>query len=369
MKRERIKFNTFSFISTFARTIIETFISLFLFKNGFSIKEILFFYLLENVFAILISYLFVYIGEKKKYSIAMYIGIVCFILFQVSINFINHSTWYIVLLALLYSLYRRGYWLSRRFYITNVIPQNNSTEVFSLTLILSQISSIIAGYCGAFFLDKFTVLPLTIISSVLLFISAIPLVKIKYKKTSTKIELIKNLKQYDKRNLLAFSFYELNNLVTFLFPIYIAVYIQNSYTLAGSINAISKIAVIIFIFIYGKVIKKKNHFVLSTLICLILYASKLFVSNYWILIICFIEGFAGVMQTQSNNKIYFENRNGVDATHCNLIYNIIESIVRSIVVIPLFFINNIRIMIIVVLCIMGIQLLVYSIIKKGNKLK
>ena len=368
MKRERIKFNTFTFISTFARTIIETFISLFLFKNGFSIKEILFFYFLENFFAIFISYLFVVIGEKTKYSIVMYIGIIGFVLFQASLNFIDHSLWYVTLLALLYAIYRRGYWLSRRFYITNVIPQTNSTEVFSLTLILSQISSILAGYCGALFLDKFTVLPLTIISSVLLLISVIPLVRIKYKKTSMKVELIKNFKKYDKRNLLAFSFYELTNLAAFIFPIYIALYIQNTYTLAGSINAIGKVAVLIFIFVYGKMIKKKNHFVLSTILCLILYVSKLFLANYFILIICFLEGFVNVMWTQSNNKIYFENRNGVDATHCNLMYNVIESIARSVAVIPLFFIDSIKIMIIVVIAIIGILLLVYSIIKKGKKL-
>lgn len=369
MKRERIKFNTFSFISTFARTIIETFISLFLFKNGFSIKEILFFYFLENFFAIFLSYLFVLIGEKAKYTIVMYIGIIGFIAFQVSLNFVDHSLCYIVLLALLYSIFRRGYWLARRFYITNVIPQTNSSSIFSYTLILSQVASILAGYCGAIFLDKFTVLPLTIISSVLLFIGAIPLVRIKYKKTSTKINLIKNLKKYDKRNILAFSFYELNNLVTFLFPIYIAMYIQNSYTLAGSINAISKLSVIIFIFIYGKILNKKNHFVLSTFLVVLLYLSKLFILNYYILIIYFVEGFATVMQTQSNNKIYFENRNSVDVTHCNLIYNILESIIRSMVVIPLFFITNLRIMILVVIGIISILLLIYSLIKKGDKLK
>ena len=368
MKRERIKFNTFSFISTFARAIVETFISLFLFKNGFSIKEILLFYLIENFAAIFISYFFVWLGEKTKYSIVMYIGIVAFIILQISLNFVSDSLWYLILISLLYSIFRRGYWLARRFYITNVIPQTNSTEVFSITLILSQISSILAGYCGAFFLDKFTILPLTIISSVLLFISVIPLVRIKYKNTGTKIELLKNLKQYDKRNLLAFSLYELNNLISFLFPRYIALYIKNTYTLAGSINAISKVAVIIFIFVYGKIIKKKNHFVLSTLLSLLLYFSKLFFLNYFVLIICFLEGFIGVMQTQSNNKIYFENRNGVDATHCNLLYNIIESIARSIAIIPLFFIDSIKIMIIIVIGIIGIQLLVYSIIKKGKKL-
>ncbi len=227
MKHKNLKFNIFSFISTFAKSLIEIFISLFLFKSGFSIKEILLFYFIENFLAIFLLYLFVKIGERFRYSVVMIIGIISLFAFYITINYINLSLWYLILISVLYSLYRRGYWLSRRFYITNVMPQNNSSEVFSITLILSQIASILAGYFGAYFLDNVNLFPITIVSTVLLLISVIPLIKIKYKKESIKIELIKNLKKYDKRNYLAFSLYELNNMVTFLFPIYIAIYIQN----------------------------------------------------------------------------------------------------------------------------------------------
>ena len=369
MKHKNLKFNTFSFISTFARSLIEIFISLFLFKSGFTIKEILLFYFIENFLSIFLAYIFVKIGERFRYTVVMLIGITSLFAFYIAANYVNVTLWYLVLLAVLYALYRRGYWLARRFYITNVMPQNNSSEVFSITLILSQIASILAGYFGAYFLDRVNLLPVTIVSTVLLLISVIPLFKIKYKKENIKIELIKNLKKYDKRNLVAFSLYELNNLVTFLFPLYIAIYIQNTYVMAGSVNAVSKIAIIIFVFIYGKLIKKKNHFVLSTILSLVIYISKLFFLNYFILIIYFIEGFISVMQTQSNNKIYFENRNGMDSTHYNLIYQILESLVRSIVVIPLFFMSNIKYMILFVIIFISIELIIYSLMKKGKKLQ
>ena len=369
MKNKNINFNIFTLISTFGRSLIEIFISLFLFKSGFSIKEILLFYLVENIIAIFLSYIFVMIGERFRYSIVMYIGIISLFIFYILANFIQLNIWYLMLLAILYAFYRRGYWLSRRFYITNVMPQSNSSEVFSITLVLSQIASILAGYFGAFFLDKVNILPVAIVSTGLLFISVIPLLNIKYEKTNTKIELFKNLKQYDKRNLLAFSLYELNNLVTFLFPIYIALYIKDSYTMAGSTNAITKLAIIIFIFVYGKIIKKRNHFVLSTILSLLIYISKLLVLNYFILIIYFIEGFISVMQTQSNNKIYFENRNGMDLTHYNLIYQILQSVVRVIVVIPLFFMNDIKYMIMFVVVFISIELMIYAFMRKGKKLQ
>ena len=369
MKSDRIKFNIFSCISTFARSLIEIFISLYLFKNGFSIQYILLFYLFENLLAIILSYIFVKIGEKYKYSIIMYIGIIAFIILQIVLNNVSNTFTYLLLIAFLYSIYRRGYWVSRRFYITNIIPKKDSSESFSVVLIVTQLASIISGYIGAILLDNFSVLELTIISSVLLFISVISLLGIKYQVTNTKIELVKNIKKYDKRNYLAFSLYELNNLLTFIFPIYVAIYIQNSYVMAGSINAISNLAILIFIFIYGKIIKKKNYFVLSSILVIIMCILKLFLYNYLILLIYFCEGIVKVMQNQSVNKIYFENRNGMDLTHYNLIYQIIEAVIRALVVVPLLFMNDIRLMIVLILVVISIELFIYSRMHKSNKLK
>ena len=138
--------------------------------------------------------------------------------------------------------------------------------------------------------------------------------------------------------------------------------------MAGSINAISNIAVLIFIIVYGKIIKKKNYFVLSSILFIIICLTKLLLYNYLILIIYFIEGIIKQMQNQSVNKIYFENRNNIDLTHYNLIYQLLESVTRVIVVIPLFFINDVRIMIMIVLLIISIELIIYSTLKKDKKL-
>lgn len=364
----QIKFNIFSFVSIFARSLLEVFISLYLFKNGFSIKSVLTFYLLENGFAFFISYLFVKIGEKYKYSTVMYIGIFSFIVLQIVLNNIVHSYMYIILISFLYSLYRRGYWVSRRYYITDIIPQRNSSESFSILMIVSEIASIISGYFGGFLLDSFNILSLTIISSVLLVISVIPLIKIKTKTSNKKIELIKNLKKYDKRNYVAFSLYEINNLLTFIFPIYIAMYIKDSYIMASSINAISNLAIIVFILVYGRIIKKRNYFVISSALFVFISISKLFFLNYFIFVFYFIEGLIKKMQEQSVNKIYFENRRGMDLTHYNLIYQLTESLVRVVVVLPLLFINDIKMMILFILLFISAELVIYAFFKKSKKL-
>lgn len=365
---DQLKFNIFSFLSTFARSLIEIFISLYLFKMGYTLQNIVLFYFFANLFAIPLAYFFVKLGEKTKYSYVMIIGFVAFLVVQVLFRNMIKSISYIILIAFVYSIYRRGYWVARRFYITKIMPKQNTSGLFSIILVISQIASIVSGYVGSFVLNNASIVTLTIISSVLLFISGIPLFKINYNNDSKKIKLRDNLKKYDKNNYLIFSFYELNNIITFIFPIYVALYIGDSYSLAGNLNAISNIAIIIFVMLYGKIINKnKNYLILSTVLVLLCVICKLNINNNFILVVYFIEGIVIKMQNQSVNKIYFENRNGIDLTHYNLIYQIVECFMRAIVIFPLIFINDIRTMIMFVICVIFLLLIIYIFYSKHTK--
>ena len=215
MKNQK-RFNSFLFVSTFARSLIEIFISLYLFKNGFSIHSILVFYLLENIFSFFISILFVKLGERFNYSLVMYIGVASFIVLQIVLGNLMHSFPYILLISFLYAMYRRGYWVARRFYITEIMPERGSSIPYSIVMVVSEIASIASGFVGSFLLDSLNIFVLTIISSILLFISVLPLAKIKSKGSHTKLELVKNLKKYNKKNYLAFSLYEINFSLLFI---------------------------------------------------------------------------------------------------------------------------------------------------------
>ena len=232
----------------------------------------------------------------------------------------------------------------------------------SVVLVSCGISSVDCGSISSFLTR------LSSSSSIILVISAIPLVHIKYEKNHEKIKLLECLKKYDKRNLLAFTMYELSNILDFLFPIYIAIYITNTYTMAGSINAISNISIIIFIIIYGKTIKTKNRFVVSMIAFVIVNILKLITMSYIILIVYFIEGIIKKMQNQSLNKVYFENRGKIGIKNYNLIYQIIESFFRMIVAIPLLFFNNILSMLIFVILIIVIELILYILTKRNKVL-
>lgn len=365
---EQIEFNIFSFISTFARSLIEIFISLYLLKNGISLHNIILFYFFANMFAVPLSYVFVKLGEKTKYIYIMIIGLIAFVIVQLLLRNVINSNYYLILLAFVYSVYRRGYWVARRLYITEIMPTKKTSELFSIVLVLSQLASIVAGCVGSIILNNVGILTLTIISSTLLFLSVIPLLGIKHNNVSKDIKLKESIKKYNKNNYLVFSFYELNNLLTFIFPIYIALHVENSYFLAGNLNAISNIAIILFIMIYGKVLdKNKNYIAISTILVLLCAILKFNIKSYYILAIYFVEGIVTKMQSQSVNKIYFENRGDMDLTHYNLIYQIMECLVRALVTFPLLFIDDIRIMIIFVICVISSLLIIYMFNIKNKK--
>ena len=76
MVENQRKFNVYVFISTFARALIETFIPLLLFKFGYNLKEVVFYFLMYNFIELIISYPMVYLATKKGNKILAIFGFI-----------------------------------------------------------------------------------------------------------------------------------------------------------------------------------------------------------------------------------------------------------------------------------------------------
>ena len=143
-----IIFNVYVFISTFARALIETFIPLLLFKFGYSLKEVVFYFLIYNFIELIISYPLVYIATKKGNKVLAILGFVGFVLTQVMLNKMYMGLSYLMIIATLYTLYRAGYWLSRRYFNLKVIHKKHISSTYSIVTIINQVALIFAGYIG-----------------------------------------------------------------------------------------------------------------------------------------------------------------------------------------------------------------------------
>ena len=163
MEKNRKYFNKYVFLSTFARNLIELFIGTILFKAGFDLKSVIFYYLFVNVFSFFIAFPCIYIAKKHSNKILTILGIIAFILVQVALNYIKLNIGYLLILSFLYALYRRAYWMSRRYYTLQVIDKNNISKKYSFVSILNQLALLLSSYAGSLLLEYININIITFI--------------------------------------------------------------------------------------------------------------------------------------------------------------------------------------------------------------
>ena len=338
MDSNQKKFGLYVFLSTFSRNLIEVFIPVILYKFGYSLKEVIFYYLLTNVFSLVLTYPIIYLSNRFNNKILSIIGIISFVLLQISLNFIRHSYIYLILLALFFALYRRGYWISRRYYNLEVIKKDKISTTYSIISILNQISIRI----------------LTIIAIALFAISIIPLLLLNFEheKNTYKLSLKQTIKEVPTSDIYLFGSYELINVVKFLIPLYLFIYVKNNYQTIGVVNLITNISIIIFTFMFGKKLDKsnKNYLIFAIILTTFIYVLKINTFGIILLIVSFFEGIIIKMYELSISKNFYTLSKKFEYYNYNLLYEFTQNLFRSIVVFLLFISNfNIKNMVYITL--------------------
>lgn len=361
MDRNQKKFNLYVFISTFARNLIEVFIPMILYKYGYSLKEVIFYYFFVNLFSLLLSYPFLVIAKKINYKNLSMIGIISFVIVQLMLNKIVQSKIYLVLLALMYAMYRRGYWIPRRYFNLKVIHKEDISIAYAIISVINQLALIASSYIGAILLDFVNIGVLTGISIMLFFISIIPLYKMEFESETqhSKIKLFDTAKKMSFVNIYYFGAYELLNVLKFLFPLYLAIYVKDTYQVVGILNVCTNIATLLFVYLYGKKINgKKNYLQMSIAFCVIIYLLKANNTSYVLAIIAFLEGLCSKMYELSINKEFYTLSKKFEYENYNFAYEFTQNLTRTIVVlILLLFVKEIKIMIYVVLVFISIGMI------------
>ena len=358
MDANQKKFSLYVFLSTFARNLIEVFIPIILYKFGFTLKSVILYYLFVNLFSLLLNYPCIYISNKYSNKALAVIGVISFSLLQLLLNKIYLSLLYMIILAFVFALYRRGYWISRRFYNLRVMRKNNISITYSFISIINQIGVVFATYIGALILDFTTVKILTIISLLLFLLSLIPLYLFKFenKEKSSKIELFKTFKLIPKSDIFLFGTYELINVVKFLFSIYLFIYVKNNYQTIGILNLFTNLATLLFAYLYGKKINENKNFLrLSIFLVILVYFLKLSTISYALILISILEGIFLKMYEISIQKEFYSLSKKFEYQNYNLVYEVTQNFFRTVVVAVLyFFINDLRLMIIISLVFIGL---------------
>ena len=336
MNLNQKKFGIYVFLSTFSRNLIEVFIPVILYKYGYNIKEVIFYYFIANMISLLLSYPFVYISQKYNNKILAIVGILAFLMLQILLNFMTYSILYLLTIAIWYAIYRRGYWISRRYYNLKVIKKDNISKTYSIISIINQIGIIVSAYIGSIILDYVSLNVLTIIAILLFIASILPLYLLNFthKDVNTKLEIAKTFRQIPKRDVYLFGSYELMNVVKFLIPLYLFIYVKNNYQTIGIVNLMTNLSLMIFTYLFGKKldISKKNFLTISIVLTVIVYILKINFIGYILLVISFIEGIVTKMYELSINKKFYTLSKKFEYNNYNLVYELIQNSFRTFVV-------------------------------------
>lgn len=355
------KYNIFTFVTTFAKLLIEVFIPLILYNMNFTIKDIILFLIIKHALCTIFLPITKLVIKKKSTTFLMIISSILFTLSYIYLNFLTKNLFKLLIFTTLLSMYLTFYWVGRHTYALSIIEDKKATDNVSLYTIFTILGGLFSTYIGSILIEKTSYLFLSIIVLFLMLISIIPLTKIKSKKETNEIKLITIITSFPKRNYIFTFFDQLRFVLVTIFPLYIYLNINKSYKYIGIINIVSGLGSIIYIYILKKLMdKNKRDYLSSSLLYLaITYTLKLLTKNNIIfLIIVFFEGiFRSVVDliTLRNTYVYSKN-------YTRLNYTIFTEGINNIgrvIILTLFYITNISLEKIILICILGILINIF----------
>ena len=313
------KYNIFITITTFAKLMIEVFIPLLLYNIGFQLNEILIFYLVQFFTIFLFNIPATYIGQKITFKKLMIISSILFSITYIYINYITKNIIKLIILSILNGLYLSTYWIGRHIYGISIIKEKETTDNVSKYMIFGIIGSLPASYIGAYILEKYGYISLSIIILILSFISLFPLFKIEINQKINKIKIKQIIKNFPKQNYIFLFFDQLKIFTILLFPLYIYINIKSELKYIALTNVIIGISSILYILYIAKKMdeNKKDYLKPMLLAMFITLLIKLNINNSnIILFIIFIEG----ISKSALDTIILRNTYSYKANYNNISY-------------------------------------------------
>lgn len=355
------KYNIFIFITSFAKLLVEIFIPLILYNMSFTIKEIILFLILKYSFCLLFIPVGYFIGKKYSVSTLMILSSIIFSITYIYLSQINRNLTSLIILSILYSSYLMFYWLGRHAYGLSIIEDKKTTDNVSLYNIFTILGGLFSPFIGSYIIEKTSTLTLSTIVLVLMIISIIPLTKIKKIKLNPNTQIKHIIKSFPKTNYIFNTLDQLRYILYTVLPLWIYINIKSKYSYIGILNIITGLGSIIYIYLLSKKMdkNKKDYLSLSLLIMGLIYFLKITItSNLAYLIITLFEG----ITKSSLDTITLRNTYVYQKNYCITSYiiftEIINNIARTLFLI-IFYIFNVPLKTMLLICILGIFLNVF----------
>lgn len=329
------KLNLFVFFTMFAKFSVELFMPVILYKLNFSIQEILIFLLYSYVLNIISSIPITKVGKKYGFKYIVIASSFLFTSFYFVVSFMKKNILYFIIVGFLNSVSNILYYIGRHNYAGVVLNRNKIGKGVGGIIISTVFASMVASLFSSYVIEKFSLILVAIIITIIYLLGTAFIFKIKENQENQKISLKDIHNNISKSNKLFFLIEQFKTVFFSLYPLYVYIFVDNTYTYIGYIYLITSIASIIFIYFYSKKIDKKNinflkisAILLSTILFIDMYIS----SKFWALVVVFIEGICIKFYETSVAKNMYTLKGKMEGSSYFLYMEILYNIGRIIIV-------------------------------------
>ncbi len=351
------KFNIFTFLSFFAKSMIEMFIPIILYNRGVSLTNIFIYSMFTYILSIIVILIIPYLNRIFKYKGLIIINMVFFTLTYIFMFNMDNSIKSLLILALLYTIHTSIYWILRHMYIIKVYSKENMSKSVGNILIFAEAAYLFSSYVGAIIMDSYNNCILILIATLILLIGNFFLMSIKINQIDQKINF-SILKKIPKQDLIFFIFEQFKVIGIYIFPLYLAIYLNVSYKFIGLFNIVIGIASIIFIFWFSRLIskKKKSYMLPTTILYCLVWVLKINIKiKIIILVIAFLEGIISKIYQTSVTRFLYDLGRKFNTLEYVTVIEIFFNIIRFIIILfAVLFIKDLKILLYI--CTLGLLL-------------
>lgn len=286
------KLPIFLFLTGLSKSLLGLFNVIYLVKLGFSITDIVLWQLVVYVGYLILFPLSSFLGEKYGFKKLFPVCIINFLLCYLYLNFFVWTTFDVIIYAILFVSWTNIYWMTKHHLEFQYLNKNGKVgKKVGLFLIVSQIASLFSGIISAFILESFSLMILIIISAFIMLCSLVPLFSISEEKVERG-----SIKEYFQV-MPAITLFHLflkqgATIIDSFFPLYLYLYVKQSYGFVGLVNLLLGFASILFTYFISKNIdkKKESYLLLSVVLLCLVYLLEMNITSGFILIIVLAEG-------------------------------------------------------------------------------
>ncbi len=363
------KFNLFIFFTMFAKFSVELFMPVILYKLNYSINQILLFLLLTFIINIAVSIPATNMGRRWGYKYLILISTFLFIALYFLVSLMSKNILFFLAVAVLSSLTNIFYYLGRHFYAGVVLEDKQMARKVGSILIATVLASMAGSVFSSIFLERLSMFSLAIIVTIIYLIGIIFIFFLPNPSKNIPIKLKEVNKKVDNYNKLFFLLEQFKVTFFTLYPLYVYIYVDNTYTFLGLVYLVTGLASIIFIYLFSQKIEDNKHNYLkisTTLLASILFLDMIIKSKYLVLIIVFIEGIIIKLYETSVTNIMYALKGDLEGS-CYFLYMEILYNIGRIIIVLFMLIFHLKMRTVLYLCIIFIFISGFIKVRIPNK--